>query len=102
VDRIAVSADARALAVDERASRLYIGTADGLLTVDLAKRELLRRVPLPGRAADVAVSPNGDEIYVALASERLGIAVVSASDLAVLRVIDLSAAPQRLLVLSYR
>jgi parallel beta-helix repeat protein len=102
VDRIAVGADARALAVDERASRLYVGTLDGLLTLDLAKRELLRRVPLPGRAADVAVSPNGDEVYVGLASERLGIAVVSAIDLAVLRVIDLTAAPQRLIVVTYR
>jgi DNA-binding beta-propeller fold protein YncE len=102
VDRLVIGADARALAVDERASRLYVGTADGLLTVDLAKRELLRRVPLPGRAADVAVSPNGDEVYVGLASERIGIAVVSTTDLAVLHVIDLSAAPQRLLVLTYR
>jgi ligand-binding sensor domain-containing protein len=102
VGRLAVGADATALAVDRREGRLYVGTADGLLTVDLAKRELLRRVPMPGRVSDVAVSPNGDEVYAGLASERIGIAVVGVDDLVIARVIDLSAAPERLLVASYR
>jgi parallel beta-helix repeat protein len=101
VDRLTVGADARALAVDRREGRLYVGTADGLLTVDLAKRELLRRVPMPGRVSDVVLSPNGDEVYVGLASQRIGIAVVRADDLAVAAVIDLAAAPVRLLVISY-
>ncbi|MBI2773207.1 MAG: right-handed parallel beta-helix repeat-containing protein [Chloroflexi bacterium] len=101
VGRLAIGADARALAVDARESRLYVATTDGLLTIDLAKKELGPRIPLPGRAVDVAVSPNGDEAYVALSGDRLGIAVISTSDLAVTQVIDLSAAPLRLVVASY-
>jgi hypothetical protein len=102
VDRIPVGADARALAVDERASRLYAATSDGIVALDLAKREILRRLPLPGRAVDVAVSPNGDEVYVGLAGERLGIAVIRAGELTISHVIDLSAAPTRLLVVAYQ
>ncbi len=102
IDRIAIGADARALAVDRREGRLYVGTPDGLIALDLVKREILRRVPLPGRPADVAVSPNGDELYVGLASERLGIAVIGAADLTIAHVIDLASGPTRLLVVAYQ
>ena len=101
VGRLAIGADARALAVDARESKLYVGTADGLLVIDLALRETLRSLPLPGRAADVAVSPNGDEVYVALSGDRLGIAVVRTADLSIANFIDLAAAPTRLVVATY-
>ena len=101
VDRIRIGVDAVALAVGPREGRLYVGTADGLLAIDLANRERLRSVPMPGVVTDVAASPNGDEVYVGLASRRIGIAVVGADDLAMKRVIDLSAAPERLLVVTY-
>jgi parallel beta-helix repeat protein len=104
IESFAVGAVVRALAVDPRGSRLYVATPDGVVAVDLAvAREpggvaVVRRVPLPGRPTDVAVSPNGDEVYVGLGGERLGIAVLRASDLALSHVIDLAAAPVRLLV----
>lgn len=100
VDRFRVGALATSLAVDARESRLYAGTADGVIAVDLPSRRALARTPLPGRAVDLGVSPNGDEIYVALAGARLGIAVLSAETLEVLHVIDLAAPPERLVVAS--
>lgn len=102
VGRLTIGTDARALAVDRREGRLYVGTSDGLVAVDLAKGEILRRVPMPGRVADVAVSPNGDEVYVGLASRRLGIAVLGTDDLVISNVIDLAAPPVRLLVVAYQ
>ena len=101
IDRLTIGTDAKALAVDRHEGRLYVGTSDGLMALDLAKREILRRVPMPGRVADVALSPNGDEVYVGLASERLGIAVLGADDLVISHVIELTAAPLRLLVVAY-
>jgi hypothetical protein len=100
VDRFSIGAHATSLAVDARESRLYAGTADGAIAVDLPSKSVAGRTPLPGRAVDVAVSPNGDEVYVALAGARLGIAVLSTADLAVMHVIDLAAPPARLIVAS--
>lgn len=101
VDRIAVGADVRSLAADVGGSRLFAVTTDGIFAVDLPARAVGGLVPLPGRAVDVAVSPNGDEVYVGLSGDRLGIATLSAGDLAVMGIIDLSDAPTRLLVATY-
>ncbi|MGH2451376.1 MAG: NosD domain-containing protein [Candidatus Limnocylindria bacterium] len=101
VTRVALGVEGTALAVAPDESTLYVGTADGLLAVDLHGHAVRARTPLPGRAVDAAASPNGDEVYVAIEGERTGIAVLRASDLAILRVIGLDAPPLRLLVASY-
>lgn len=101
VQRIQLGTEATALAVDTREGMLFAGTSDGILAVDLRSGEIQRRVPLPGRAVDAAVSPNGDELYVALDAGRLGIAVLATEDLRIINVVSLDAAPTRLLVAVY-
>jgi DNA-binding beta-propeller fold protein YncE len=98
IDRFSVGAVATAMAVSTSESRLYLTTADGVLSIDLPSKSVTARTPLPGTAMDAAVSPNGDELYVALGGARLGIAVLRSEDLAVVHVIGLDAAPERLVV----
>lgn len=96
IDRFSVGVAATAMAVATSESRLYVTTSDGVLLVDLPAKRVTARTPLPGTAVDAVVSPNGDEVYIALAGARLGIAVVRADDLAVVHVIGLDAPPERL------
>jgi len=100
IDRFSVGAEATAMAVGPDEASLYLTIADGVLLIDLPGKRVSARTPLPGRAVDAAVSPNGDELYVALAGARLGIAVVRTIDLAIVHVIGLDAAPERILVAS--
>ncbi|MGH2378268.1 MAG: YncE family protein, partial [Candidatus Limnocylindria bacterium] len=98
IDRFSVGVVATSMAVAPSESRLYLTTSDGVLAVDLPSKRVIARTPLPGTAVDAVVSPNGDELYVALKGDRLGIAVLRAADLAVLHVIGLDAEPSRLVV----
>lgn len=98
VDRFSVGVRATAMAVGASESALYLTTADGVLAIDLASKRVTARTPLPGTAVDAVVSPNGDELYVAVKGDRLGIAVVRTIDLAVVHVIGLDAEPSRLVV----
>ncbi|HUF25568.1 MAG TPA: NosD domain-containing protein [Gemmatimonadaceae bacterium] len=98
IDRFSVGASATAMAVGTSESVLYVTTADGVLAIDLPSKRITARTPLPGTAVDAAVSPNGDELYVALKGARLGIAVLSVADLAIVHVIGLDAEPSSLVV----
>lgn len=98
IDRFSVGARATALAVGASESVLYLTTSDGVLAIDLPSKRIAARTPLPGTAVDAAVSPNGDELYVALKGARLGIAVLRVTDLAIVHVIGLDAEPSRLVV----
>jgi len=54
-----------------------------------------------GSVVDLAVSPNGDQLYVALAGLSHAIAVLDAPRLRVAHVIELDTDPSRILVASY-
>lgn len=86
------------MAVGTSESVLYLTTSDGVLAIDLPAKRVAARTPLPGTAVDAVVSPNGDELYVAVKGARLGIAVVRVADLAIVNVIGLDAEPTRLVV----
>lgn len=98
IDRFSVGAKATAMAVGASESVLYLTTSDGVVAIDLPSKRIAGRTPLPGTAVDAAISPNGDELYVALKGDRLGIAVVRVADLAIVHVIGLDSEPSRLVV----
>ena len=98
IDRFSVGTNATAMAVGASESVLYLTTSDGVLAIDLPSKRIAARTPLPGTAVDAAVSPNGDELYVALKGARLGIAVLRVTDLTIVHVIGLDAEPSRLVV----
>ncbi|MGH2498857.1 MAG: NosD domain-containing protein [Candidatus Limnocylindria bacterium] len=98
VDRIRIGAEATALAVSPREDTLYVGTAAGVTAIDLATNAARGHAPALGTIADLAVSPNGDQVYAALGGVEHAIAVLRASDLGLANLIRLDAAPVRLLV----
>jgi DNA-binding beta-propeller fold protein YncE len=64
-------------------------------------RSLTSSAEFLGSVADLAVSPNGDQLYVALAGLSHAIAVLDAPSLRVAHVIELDNDPSRILVASY-
>jgi parallel beta-helix repeat protein len=98
IDRFSIGAAATAMAVGASESLLYVTTSDGVLAIDLPSKRITARTPLPGTAVDAVVSPNGDELYVAVKGDLVGIAVVRVADLAIVHVIGLDAEPSRLVV----
>jgi YVTN family beta-propeller protein len=56
------------LAVDDARERLYVVTKDdkALYEVDLSKRAVYRRTPLPAEAYACLLSPDGRELYISL------------------------------------
>jgi parallel beta-helix repeat protein len=101
VQRIAIPAEATAIAVSPREEALYVGTADGVLAIDLGNEAVRARASFLGAVADLAISPNADELYVALAGQQRAIAVLDTATLRTANVIPLRADPTRLLAASY-
>ena len=64
-------------------------------------RTLISSAAFLGSVVDLAVSPNGDQLYVALAGLSHAIAVLDAPTLRVGHVIELDNDPSRILVASY-
>ncbi len=101
VSRIAIELPATAVAVSPREDRLYAATGHGLLSIDLASGTTSRRAEFLGDVVDLAVSPNGDQLYAALVVDEGLVAVLSTADLSTANVIRLPSGPAQLLVASY-
>lgn len=101
VGRITVPGEVRAVAVALREDRLFVATERQLLAIDLGDTTRRVRATFLGTIVDLAVSPNGDEVYAALAGLDQALAVVDARTLASANIIPLDRAPTRLLAAAY-
>lgn len=101
VQRIAIDSEATAIAVSPREEALYVGTANGVLAIDLGNERVRARTSFLGSVVDIAISPNADELYVALAGLQHAVAVLDTVTLRTANVIPLQADPTKLLAASY-
>jgi parallel beta-helix repeat protein len=101
VDRIATDVVPTSLATSPREDILYVGSASGVEAVTIRDRSLFSSAAFLGSVVDLAVSPNGDQLYVALAGLSHAIAVLDAPRLGIAHVIELDSDPSRILVASY-
>jgi parallel beta-helix repeat protein len=101
VDRIATDVAPTSLAISPREDILYVGSARGVEAMTIRDRSLISSAEFLGSVVDLAVSPNGDQLYVALAGLSHAIAVLDAPHLRVAHVIELDNDPSRILVASY-
>jgi DNA-binding beta-propeller fold protein YncE len=72
-----------------------------VFAIDLGNERVRARASFLGAVADIAISPNADELYVALAGQERAIAVLDTATLRTANVIPLHADPTRLLAASY-
>ncbi len=101
VQRIAIDGEATAIAVSPREEALYVGTANGVLAIDLGNEHVLASASFLGSVVDIAISPNADELYVALAGLQHAVAVLDTATLRTANIIPLQADPTKLLAASY-
>ena len=101
VGRIATDVFPTSLAISPREDVLYVGSSNGVVAVTIRERSVLSSAAFLGSVVDLAVSPNGDQLYVALAGLSHAIAVLDAPHLRVGHVIELDNDPSRILVASY-
>jgi parallel beta-helix repeat protein len=101
VQRIAIDSEATATAVSPREEALYVGTANGVLAIDLGNEAVRARTSFLGSVVDIAISPNADELYVALAGVQHAVAVLDTATLRTANIIPLQADPTTLLAASY-
>ena len=101
VQRIAIDAEATAIAVSPREEAVYVGTANGVMAIDLGNERVRSRTSFLGSVADIAISPNADELYVALAGLEHAVAVLDTATLETANIIPLQADPTKLLAASY-
>jgi parallel beta-helix repeat protein len=101
VDRIQLDVMPTSLAVSPREDVLYVGSGSGVRAITIRDRSLVSSADFLGSVVDLAVSPNGDQLFVALAGLAHAIAVLDAPGLRVANVIELDNDPRRILVASY-
>ncbi len=101
VQRIAIDSEATAIAVSPREEALYVGTANGVLAIDLGNEAVRARTSFLGSVVDIAISPHADELYVALAGVQHVVAVLDTATLRTANIIPLQADPTKLLAASY-
>jgi DNA-binding beta-propeller fold protein YncE len=101
VDRIQTDVFPASLAISPREDVLYVGSTNGVEAVTIRDRSLVSSAAFLGSVVDLAVSPNGDQLYVALAGLSHAIAVLDAPRLRIAHVIELDNDPSRILVASY-
>ena len=101
VDRITTDVVPTSLAISPREDVLYVGSTSGVEAVTIRDRSVVSSAAFLGSVVDLAVSPNGDQLYVALAGLSHAIAVLDAPRLRVAHVIELDNDPSRILVASY-
>src|SRR5437870_12959574 len=101
VDRITTDVVPTSLAISPREDVLYVGSTNGVEAVTIRDRSVVSSAAFLGSVVDLAVSPNGDQLYGALAGLSHAIAVLDAPRLRVAHVIELDNDPSRILVASY-
>src|SRR6267142_1535644 len=101
VERIRIASEARALAVSPREDVLYVATNQGVVAIDLGTKRARATASFLGSVVDIAISPNADQLYVALAGQDRAIAVLDTLTLATADVIPLRADPTSLLAAWY-
>ncbi|TMC58907.1 MAG: hypothetical protein E6J19_01250 [Chloroflexi bacterium] len=101
VDQIRIASEARALAVSPKEDVLYVATNEGVMAIDLGTKRVRATASFLGSVADIAISPNADQLYVALAGQQRAVAVLDAATLRTGDVIPLHADPTHLLAASY-
>src|SRR6266850_589827 len=101
VERIRIAGEARALAVSPREDVLYVATNQGVVAIDLGTKRARATASFLGSVVDIAISPNADQLYVALAGQDRAIAVLDTLTLATADVIPLRADPTSLLAAWY-
>src|SRR5438309_986278 len=78
VDRITTDVVPTSLAISPREDVLYVGSTSGVEAVTIRDRSVVSSAAFLGSVVDLAVSPNGDQLYVALAGLSHAIAVLDA------------------------
>src|SRR6266550_433535 len=78
VDRIATDVVPTSLAISPGEDILYVGSESGVEAVTIRDRSVVSSAAFLGSVVDLAVSPNGDQLYVALAGLSHPIAVPAA------------------------
>jgi parallel beta-helix repeat protein len=101
VDRIRIGSEARALAVSPEEDMLYVATNEGVVALDLGTKRVRATASFLGSVADLAISPNADQLYVALAGQQHAVAVLDAATLRSIDLIPLQADPAHLLAAWY-
>ncbi len=101
VERIRIAGEARALAVSPHEDVLYVATNEGVVAIDLGTKRVRATASFLGSVVDIAISPNADQLYVALAGQDRAIAVLDTLTLATADVIPLRADPTSLLAAWY-
>ena len=99
--RIATDVIATSVAIAPREDILYVGSGRGVEAIKIKDGSVAASAAFLGSVADLAVSPNGDQLYVALGGLDHAVAVVDAPRLRVANLIQLDADPSRILVASY-
>jgi parallel beta-helix repeat protein len=99
--RIATDVIGTSIAISPREDILYVGSGQGVEAISIKEGSVTASAAFLGSVVDLAVSPNGDQLYVALAGLTHAIAVVDTQALRVANVIDLDTDPSRILVASY-
>src|SRR5712692_1591605 len=101
VERIRIAGEARALAVSPHEDVLYVATNEGVVAIDLGTKRVRATASFLGSVVDIAISPNADQLYVALAGQDRAIAVLDALTLVTADVIPLRSDPTSLLAAWY-
>jgi parallel beta-helix repeat protein len=101
VARIPTDVVGTSLAISPREDVLYVGSASGAEAIQIRDGSVVASATFLGSVVDLAVSPNGDQLYVALAGLTHGVAVLEAPRLRIAHIIELEDDPSRILVASY-
>jgi parallel beta-helix repeat protein len=101
VERIRIAAEARSLAVSPHEDVLFVATNEGVIAIDLGTKRVRATASFLGSVADIAISPNADQVYVALAGQQHAVAILDAATLRTVDIIPLQADPTQLLAASY-
>lgn len=101
IERLPVPFQTRHVAVSPDDEQLYLTDGDRLAVYDIRSRRVIGDVGLGGRPVDVAVSPNGDHVFVAVEGAGDWIAVIGTIELREERRVRVEGRLERLLMAAY-
>ncbi len=101
IDRIPVPWESVALAVSANEDTFYVAAHEGVIAIDLDEKSRLGSAFFLGTPVDLGVSPNGDQLYVALDGLARGIAVLDANELRTSNFVRVDGSLTKLIVTSY-